>query len=106
MNSFKDREKVEEAKFAYDEEFTFKVAARRNKLLGLWAADLMDISGADAEAYAREVVVSDLEEPGEEDVFRKVMGDLTGKGIDISEHRVRRKMEELMEIARQQVQSE
>ncbi len=106
MNSFKDRENVEEAKFAHDEEFIFKVAARRNKLLGLWAAELMDISGADAEAYAREVVVSDLEEPGEEDVFRKVMGDLTGKGIDISEHRVRRKMEELTEIAKQQVQSE
>jgi hypothetical protein len=106
MNSFKDREKAEEAKYAHDEQLMFRVMARRNKLLGLWAAELMDISGADADAYAKEVVTSDLEEPGEEDVYRKVMGDLTGKGVDISEHRLRRKMEELTAVAAEQVQSE
>ena len=72
MSSFDDRERAEEAKFAMDEATGFKVMARRNKLLGLWAAELMDLHGAEAEAYAKTVVLSDLEEPGDDDVFRKV----------------------------------
>ena len=76
-----------EAKFTHDQEFQFKTIARRNKLLGLWAAEQMGISGADAEAYAKQVVIADFEEPGDADVLRKVLGDLTDKGIATDEHR-------------------
>jgi hypothetical protein len=106
MTSFDDREKAYEAKYVHDQETAFKINARRNKLLGLWAAELMDIAGQAAEDYAKEVVKSDFEEVGEEDVYRKVMGDLQAKGIDISEHRLRRKMSELLEVAREQVTTE
>jgi len=106
MTSFDDREKGYEAKYAHDQETAFKINARRNKLLGLWAAELMDVSGRAAEDYAKEVVRSDFEEVGEEDVYRKVMGDLQAKNIDISEHRLRRKMSELLEVARQQITTE
>ena len=106
MASFDDREKAFEAKYAHDQETTFKIGARRNKLLGLWAAELMDISGQAAQDYAKEVVKSDFDEVGEEDVYRKVMGDLQAKDIDISENRLRRKMSELLELAREQVTSE
>ncbi len=75
-NGFEERETAAEAKFSHDEEFTFKVTARRNKLLGLWAAGLMNIEDADAEAYAKQVVISDFDEPGDDDVLRKVLGDL------------------------------
>jgi hypothetical protein len=106
MTQFKDREKGFEAKFAQEEEREFKALARRNKLLGLWAAEQMGYSGAAAEAYAQEVVKADFEEAGQEDVYRKVKGDLAAKGVDISEHRVRRKMDELLATARQQVAKE
>jgi hypothetical protein len=89
MNSFKDREKGFENKFAHDQEMQFRAIARGNKLLGLWAAELMGKSGADAEAYALEVVRSDFEEAGTEDVFRKVSGDL---GDLADEATIRRKM--------------
>ena len=81
MTSFDDREKSYERKFALDEELAFKSSARRNKLLGLWAAEKLGLSGDDAQAYAREVIKADLEEPGEEDVFRKVWGDFEEKEI-------------------------
>jgi hypothetical protein len=103
MTTFKERETAHEAKFAHDQETAFKISARRNKLLGLWAADLMDLSGQAADDYAKEVIRSDFEEVGEEDVYRKVMGDLGAKDIDISEHRLRRKMSELLDVARQQL---
>lgn len=106
MTTFDKREKAQEAKFVHDAETTFKINARRNKLLGLWAADLMDLKGQAAKDYASEVIKADFEEPGEEDVYRKVMGDFQAKGIDISEHRLRRKMSELLDIAREQVSSE
>lgn len=106
MASFNDREKAFEDKFKHDQELAFKAEARRNKLLGMWAADLMGLSGPDAEAYAREVVQSDFEEPGDEDVFRKVFGDLQAKGVDKSEHQVRRQMDDLMATARQQILTE
>lgn len=106
MNQFSDREKAFEAKFARDEELAFKVGARRNKLLGLWAADLMGISGPEADEYAKEVVKSDFEEAGDEDVYRKVKGDLDAKHLDISEHRVRKAMDEKMAEARRQVMEE
>ena len=106
MPTFDDREKAQEAKWAHDHETTFKINARRNKLLGQWAAELMGLSEGAAEAYAKEVVKADFEETGHEDVYRKVMGDLTGKGLDISEHRVRREMAERLELARQQIMTE
>ncbi len=106
MTTFKEREKAHEAKFAHDQETAFKIGARRNKLLGLWAADLMDLSGQAADDYAKEVIKSDFEEVGEDDVYRKVMGDLQAKDIDISEHRLRRKMSELLDVAREQVTTE
>lgn len=104
--SFNDREKAFEDKYKHDQEVQFRVDVRRNKLLGLWAAELLDLKGAEAEAYAKEVISSDFEEAGHEDVYRKVMGDLTDKKVDISEHRLRKKMDELLEVAKQQVMTE
>ena len=80
MTAFDDRGKGFEAKYKRDQELQFKVMARRNKLLGLWAAEKMDVTGADAETYCKEVVVSDFERPGDDDVLEKVHGDLTAKG--------------------------
>ncbi|WOR14731.1 DUF1476 domain-containing protein [Hyphomonas sp. FCG-A18] len=106
MSSFDDRERAEEAKFAMDAATEFKVMARRNKLLGLWAAELMSIQGDQAEAYAKSVVMSDLEEPGDEDVFRKVRGDLDEAKVDVSDQRLREHMAELLPVARDQVMKE
>ena len=98
-----EREKAHEAKWAQDQETTFKIGVRRNKLLGLWAAELMGVNGAAAQTYAKEVVEADFKEPGEEDVFEKVMADLKDKGVDVSEHRVRKEMSDLLEVAREQI---
>lgn len=100
MSTMKDRENAFENKYAHDAEMQFKAEARRNKLLGLWAADLMGKSGEDAQAYAKEVIKSDFEEAGDEDVFRKVKGDL---GDKVSEADLRAKMEELMIAAKAQL---
>ncbi len=106
MSSFDDRERAEEAKFAMDEATEFKVMARRNKLLGLWAAELMDLHDEEAEAYAKTVVLSDLEEPGDDDVFRKVRADLDKAGVDRSDTRIKDHMAELLPVAREQVMKE
>ncbi len=106
MSGLSEREKAFENKFAHDDEIRFKVIARRNKLLGLWAAEQMGMTADKAEEYAREVVKADFEEPGDEDVFQKVYGDLKAKGLEISEHRVRRQMEELIEEAKTQIMNE
>lgn len=106
MVQFDDREQVFEKKFAHDEELQFKATARRNKLLGLWAAELMGISGDDAAAYALAVIKADFIEVGEEDVYRKVKGDLEAKNLDISEHRVRKAMADYMIEARRQIMEE
>ncbi len=103
---FDERKTAAEAKFRHDEEFKFKVMARRNKLLGLWAAELMNITGADAEAYAKQVVVLDFDEPGDDDVLRKVSGDLQAKGSSEDETAVRRQMDRLLEEAKQQLATE
>lgn len=100
MSTFNDRENAFENKFAHDSEMQFKAEARRNKLLGLWAAGLLGKSGDDAAAYASEVVKSDFEEAGEEDVFRKVSGDL---GSHADEATIRAKMAELMIEAKAQL---
>ena len=105
-NGFDERKTAAEAKFKHDEEYKFKVMARRNKLLGLWAADLMSITGADAEAYAKQVVVSDFDEPGDDDVLRKVLGDLQAKGRSEDNADVRRQMDRLLEEAKQQLTEE
>lgn len=102
MTTFDNREKAFEDKFARDAELQFKVAARRNKLLGLWAAELLKLTPEEAETYAKSVIHADFEEAGDDDVFRKIYGDLTARGIEISEHQVRRVMEEKMAEARRQ----
>ncbi len=106
MASFEDREKGFERKFAHDEELKFKATARRNKLLGLWAAELMGLSGDAAQAYAREVIKADLEEPGEEDVVRKIRRDFDAKGVAQSDHQIRHQMAELMGQAISQLEAE
>ncbi|MEL6747237.1 MAG: DUF1476 domain-containing protein [Pseudomonadota bacterium] len=89
MSNFDERERGFEAKFAHDEGLRFKATARRNKLVGLWAADLMGITGDEAAEYAKEVVKADFEEAGDEDVIRKVHGDLQAKGVDKSADEIR-----------------
>ena len=103
MSSFDEREKAFENKYARDEELQFKVIARRNKLLGLWAAEQLGKDGADAEAYAKEVVVADFDEPGDDDVKRKVLADLEAAGIEISGEEVRAQMNRLLADAKQQL---
>lgn len=105
MSSMKDREEGFERKFALDEELRFKATARRNKLLGLWAAEKLGKSGPDADAYAKEVVAADFLEAGDDDVLRKVKGDLDAAGISQSEHQVRRTMDELMAVAVEQIRT-
>jgi len=104
MATFDKREKGFESKFAHDQEMAFKVQARRNKLLGLWAAEILGLAADAAETYAKQVVMSDLEEPGEDDVFAKVYNDLKEKGV--SEHQVRREMASLLEVAREQIETD
>lgn len=104
MSGFDKRREGYESKFAHDQDLKFKATARRNKLLGLWAADKMGISGQAAEDYAKEVVKADFEEAGDEDVFRKVRKDLDAKKVDVSDHQIRREMEELMATAVEQIQ--
>jgi hypothetical protein len=103
--SFKDREEGFERKFAHDEELKFKAMARRNKLLGLWAAEKLGKSGEEAEAYAREVVAADFEEAGDNDVFRKIRGDFDAAGVAQSDHQIRRTMEELLATAVRQIEA-
>ena len=104
--SFDQREKSFEAKWARDEELRFKVYARRNKLLGLWAAAEMGVTGPAADNYAKEVIAADFEKPGEDDVFEKLRRDLDARKISLSDHLLRRKMDELLEVAKVQVQGE
>ena len=102
MTQFGDREKAFEAKFQKDQELQFKVNARRNKLLGLWAAEQLGMTGDAAEAYAKEVVVADFDEPGDDDVLRKVMTDLEAKGVSTTEHAIRHEMNKLFEQAKRE----
>lgn len=99
MTTFDKREEGFEKKFAHDEELRFKANARRNKLLGLWAAEKLGITGEAANAYAKEVVMSDFEESGDNDVFKKVRNDLDAKGVALSDQDLRRAMIDMMEKA-------
>lgn len=105
MSAMSDREKAFENKFAHDQDLKFRAEARRNKLLGLWVAERLGKSGADADAYAKEVVAADFEEAGDEDVFRKVRGDLTAAGVAISDQDIRTRMMDFLEEAVRQVQN-
>jgi hypothetical protein len=105
MSSFDKREEGFEKKYALDEEQKFKAEARRNKLLGLWAAEKLGITGDDAAAYAKEVVAADFEEAGDQDVQNKVVKDLTAKGVAVTAAEVRVKMDELMAQAAAQVKA-
>ena len=103
MTTFDERKKAFESKFAHDEQLKFKVEARANKLLGIWAAGLLGLQGDEAVKYAREVIESDFDEPGQEDVFKKVSSDL---GANASESEIRKKMNECLEESKRQVAEE
>jgi hypothetical protein len=105
MSTFDKREEGFEKKFALDEEQKFKAVARRNRLLGMWAAEQLGLTGDAATDYAKEVVAADFEEAGDGDVVRKVLGDLTAKGIALTEPQLRVKMDELMAAAIMQVKA-
>ena len=102
MTTFDNREKAFENRFARDQELQFKIIARRNRLLGAWAADLMGLTEAESESYAKDVVRADFEEAGDEDVIRKLLGDLTSAGIEMDEGRIRDALEEKQVEARRQ----
>jgi len=106
MTTFDKREQAFENKFAHDEELNFKINARRNKLLGLWVADKLGKAGADADAYAQAVVMSDFEKPGFEDVLHKVMKDITAAGAPITREQLCAEAERLLAEARTQVMAE
>lgn len=106
MTSFNDRERAEEAKFAMDEDTAFRVAARRNRLLGEWAASQMGLTPEETDAYRKAVVQADFEEAGDEDVIRKLLGDLTQAGCDVDEATVRAMLEDKAVEARRQLMGE
>ena len=105
MTTFDDREKAFEGAFSHDMELQFKARARKNKMLGLWAAGLMGKSGADAEHYSRDIVMADFEKPGDHDVIHTLMRDLAAAGKPTEEHTIRKQGERLMAEAKQQIMS-
>jgi hypothetical protein len=105
MTTFDKREEGFEKKFAHDEELKFKATARRNKLLGMWAAEKLGITGPAAEAYAKEVIAADFEEPGDNDVFRKIRRDFDAKKVAQTDPQIRKAMDDLMETAIAQIKT-
>jgi hypothetical protein len=103
MTSFDDRERAFEAKFAHDEDMKFRIAARRNRLLGQWAAGKMGLSEAEAESYAKDVIRADFEEAGDEDVIRKLLGDLTAAGVECDDAAIREAVAHKEVEARRQI---
>ncbi len=103
MSQFDDRERAFETKFAHDEEMKFKIIARRNRLLGEWAAGKMGLSDEETQSYAKDVVRADFEEAGDEDVIRKVLGDLTGAGVDTDDDKIREALGHKEVEARRQI---
>lgn len=106
MANFDERKDSFEKKFAHDEALRFKAEARRNKLLGQWAAGLMGLSGAEAEDYVKSVIKADFQEAGDDDVFRKVKADLIAAGAEQSDHQIRRHMDEFMAEAIKQIKEQ
>jgi hypothetical protein len=105
MAGMDDRKDAFEKKFAHDEELLFKATARRNKMLGLWAAEKLGKAGADAEAYAKTVIMADFEEAGDDDVLRKIRTDLAAGNVEQSDHQIRRTMDELMAKAVEEIRA-
>jgi len=105
MTTFDDREKAFERKFAHDEDLRFKATVRRNKLVGLWAAEKLGLSGADAEAYAKEVIRADFEQPGDEDIVRKLRKDFDAKSVPQSDEQIRVALLETMATALNQIEA-
>ncbi|HEX8572587.1 MAG TPA: DUF1476 domain-containing protein [Allosphingosinicella sp.] len=103
MTTFDDRERAFETKYARDQDMQFRIVARRNRLLGQWAANLMGLSQAEADAYASDVIRADFEEAGDEDVIRKVLGDLTSAGVECDEARIRETLDHKTVEARRQL---
>jgi hypothetical protein len=106
MSAFDDRERALEDKFKHDQEIEFRVRARRNKLLGLWAARLMNLPASEYDAYAKSLVMTEIDQHGSEAVIRKLLADFADRGVEISEHRIRRHLTELQELARKEVMAE
>lgn len=106
MSGFDDRGDAFENKFAHDEQLQFKAMARRNKLLGLWVAEKLGLSGDEATEYAKSVVRSDFEEPGDEDVYRKIKGDFDEAGTGVPEADIRKVMRDLLATATEQIKNE
>ena len=106
MTDFNDRERAEEAHFAHDADMQFRITARRNRLLGAWAATRMGLSAAESEAYAKSVVQADFEEAGDEDVIRKLLGDLTSAGVEADEGEIRSELEAKLVEARRALMGE
>lgn len=106
MTTFDEREKAFEQKYKHDQDMLFRIQNRRNKLLGIWAAELMGLSGSEAESYVKDVIMSDMEKPGDDDVHDKVYADLHARNIDLSDHRLRKQMDELLQVAHDQVVKE
>lgn len=105
MSGFDKREEGFESKFAHDADLRFKAEARRNKLVGAWAAELMGMSGDEAEAYGKDLVKEDLKEAGDDDVFRKIRADFDANGVDQSDHQIRRTMDEMLAKAVDEIQN-
>lgn len=106
MTQFNDRERAEEAKYSLDQQSLFKARARRDKLVGLWAAGVLGLSGSEAEDYAKAVVISDLEEPGDEDVIRKILKDFDDKGVNKGREEIVSQLTQMMPVAVEQIKSE
>ena len=106
MSAFDDRERALEDKFKHDQEIEFRVHARRNRLLGLWAARLMNLPASEYDAYAKSLVMTEIDQHGSEAVIRKLLADFADRGVEISEHRIRRHLTELQELARKEVMAE
>lgn len=106
MTTFDNREREAEKKFEHDEELRFKISARRNKMLGLWAAEKLGLDGEAAEAYAKEVVLADFEKPGDDDVLEKVLADFQEKGVDLDAHKIRLEMDRMWPEAQSEIMSE
>lgn len=105
MGGFEDREKIEESGFSYNQELEFKISARRAKLMGLWAAEKLGLSGAEAENYALSVIVSDLKESGYQDLLDRLRSDFSASSIDMSDHRLEIEAQKMYEIAKKQILS-
>lgn len=103
MSTFDEREKAFENKYKHDQELLFKIYARRAKLAGLWAAEHLGLTGQEAETYAKQIVAVDFEEPGHDDIVRKLLSDFEAKGVDISRHRIEKELEQLLTVAKDQI---